>query len=64
MKIEPNVSEFKQFCTNKWYEHKDEIFSWTGKTVKYGEEYYFGKHRWLLKNMFLEERKGIKSNDD
>jgi hypothetical protein len=59
-----SVSEFRQFCTNKWYEHKDEIFDWTKKFPEYDSTYYFGKHRWLLKTMFLDEQKGLKETDD
>jgi len=56
-------SPFRQFCTNKWYEHKDEIFDWTKKLPDYGPEYYFGKHRWLLRAMFLDEQKTLKGLD-
>ena len=49
-------SNFRIFCSEKWYEHKDEILSWTGKAlVEYDSEYYFKKHKWLLKRMFQEE---------
>jgi hypothetical protein len=48
-------SAFKQFCTEKWFEHKDEILDWTGNTVGYDAEYYFNKHKWLLKRMFQEQ---------
>ena len=53
----PNASEFRRFCTEKWYEHKDEILAWTGKAlVEYDSTYYFRKHRWLLKKMFKEQQ--------
>ena len=53
----PNVSEFRMFCTHKWFEHKDEIFAWTGKALtEYDDKYYFRKHRWLLKRMFKESK--------
>lgn len=51
-------SEFRMFCNEKWFEHKDEIFLWTGDTVKYDDKYYFRKHRWLLKSMFKENKNG------
>ena len=34
------------------------------KLPDYGPEYYFGKHRWLLKTMFLDEQKELKETDD
>ena len=50
-------SDFRIFCNEKWFEHKDEILAWTGSTVKYDDKYYFRKHRWLLKEMFKESLK-------
>jgi len=50
-------SSFRLFCNEKWYEHKDEIFAWTGKAhPDYDSTYYFRKHRWLLKKMFKENK--------
>ena len=52
-------SDFRLFCHNKWNEHKDEIFAWTGKVEPdYDDKYYFRKHRWLLKAMFKEQKDG------
>ena len=48
----PTPSAFRMYCHEKWYEHKDEIFLWTGNTVKYDASYYFNKHRWMLRAMF------------
>tara|TARA_R110000803_G_scaffold76759_1_gene141514 strand:+ start:255 stop:443 length:189 start_codon:yes stop_codon:yes gene_type:complete len=49
-------TDFKLFCMDKWFEHKDEIFEWTGSNQPdYGPAYYFKQHRWLLKAMFKEE---------
>ena len=45
-------SAFRMYCHEKWYEHKDEIFLWTGSTVKYDASYYFNKHRWMLRAMY------------
>ena len=52
----PNASKFRLFCTEKWYEHKDEILLWTGNAVEYDSDYYFNKHRWLLKRMYKEQK--------
>lgn len=53
-------SQFKHFCQEKWFEHKDEIYAWTGQAlVEYDDKYYFRKHRWLLKRMFKEAQNGV-----
>jgi len=50
-------SEFRLFCIEKWFQHKDEILRWTKRPLtEYDDKYYFRKHRWLLKRMFKEER--------
>jgi hypothetical protein len=56
MDVGVNISPYRQFCTNKWYEHKDEIFNWTMKLPDYDSKYYYNKHRWLLKSMFKEQK--------
>ena len=48
-------SAFRHFCNEKWFEHKDELLIWTGNQPNYDAQYYFSKHRWLLKKMFIEE---------
>ena len=51
-------STFRHFCYEKWMEHKDEILAWTGRPLtEYGSDYYFRKHRWLLKTMYKQEQK-------
>jgi len=50
-------SAFRVFCNHKWFEHKDEIFAWTGEVDPgYDSSYYFKRHRWLLKAMFKKEQ--------
>ena len=50
-------SAFRLFCTEKWYEHKDEILAWTRQPLtEYDSNYYFQKHRWLLKRMFQDKQ--------
>jgi len=52
-------SSFRNFCRKKWFEHKDEILSWTGRPLtEYDDTYYFRQHRWLLKQMFKEQKNG------
>jgi len=50
-----HFSPFRQFCQEKWFEHRDEIMTWTGQAVNYDSDYYFRKHRWLLKRMYVEQ---------
>ena len=52
-----NESAFRIFCNEKWYQHKDEIFTWTGGMVEYEAHYYLTKHRWLLRKMYKESLK-------
>ena len=48
--------DFRNFLNEKWYEHKDELMAWEQKFPEYDREYYFRKHRWLLKKMFKESK--------
>ena len=48
-------TSFRHFINEKWFEHKDEILTWTGKALtEYDSAYYFRKHRWMLKRMYKE----------
>ena len=47
-------SQFRLFCYEKWYEHKDEVLEWTGSPVQGDPEQYFGKYKWFLKTLFKE----------
>ena len=49
-------SEFRSWCSEKWMEHKDELFQWENRFPEYDSTYYFRKHRWMLKKMFQEEK--------
>lgn len=53
--MKSNRSLFRQFCLNKWYEHRDEIFDWTGTPVEYTSRDYFKQHKWTLKRWFVEQ---------
>lgn len=43
---------FKQFVTEKWYEHKYEILAWTHRAVDYEMEDYFRKNKSFLIHEF------------
>lgn len=46
---------FRAWCQEKWYEHCDEILSWSGHNVKYLSSDYFGKYKWWLKRQYRAE---------
>jgi hypothetical protein len=48
---------FRQFVTEKWEEHKDELMAWEKKLPQYDAGYYFRKHKWFLKNIYKESQK-------
>lgn len=48
----PKVSHFRVWCTNKWFEHRDEVLEWTGHSPDYTPEQYFNKYKWWLKREF------------
>ena len=60
--MEYDISNFRSFCNDKWFEHKDELFVWEHKQPEYDSTYYFQKHRWMLKQMFKEEQKEQKNS--
>ena len=50
--------DFRSFLNEKWYEHCDELMVWEKSFPEYNREYYWRKHKWLLKNMYKAEKKG------
>lgn len=50
-------SAFRHWINEKWMEHKDELFIWEKKFPEYDANYYFRKHKWMLKRMYQEEQK-------
>jgi hypothetical protein len=50
----PDPSAFRWWCSEKWMEHRDELFLWEKRFPEYDSTYYFRKHRWMLKKMLLE----------
>lgn len=48
---------FKRWLTEKWYEHKDEIFDWERRITDETPEHYFKKYRWYLKALYKHERR-------
>ena len=55
----PMPSKFRIFCNQMWYEHRDEIFAWTGNaSLDYDQNYYLKKHKWLLKRLYKDSKIG------
>ena len=51
------TSAFRLWCQEKWFEHCDEIESWTGNRVQYLSAEYFSKYKYWLKREFkLQQR--------
>jgi hypothetical protein len=48
--------DFRSFLNDKWYEHQDELMTWEKKFPEYDRDYYFKKHKWLLKKMYKDSR--------
>jgi|TARA_B110000503_G_C6962079_1_gene335529 hypothetical protein len=46
---------FRNWCYEKWQEHKEEVCQWEGRyPIATGQE-YFAKYRWWLKRQFLAD---------
>lgn len=55
--LKPNSKkDFRHWCTEKWYEHRDEIESFRAGPVTYTIEYYFNQYKWWLKSEFKKEK--------
>jgi len=46
---------FRTWVTDKWYEHRDEVITWTRHPVDYDFSTYFQKNRWTLKRWYQQE---------
>ena len=46
---------FRNWLTEKWMQHCDEIYDWTGKTPDYPLREYFNRYRWFLKALYRKE---------
>lgn len=61
MKTKAKTSAFALWLAELWQEHQTEIRDWEGKVVEYDMQYWFTKHKWFLKHMYLN--KGNNKND-
>ena len=43
---------FRHWCYEKWMEHCDEVYNWTGHSPLYLSAEYFGRYKWWLRREF------------
>lgn len=52
----PKEKPWRNFVSEMWFKHKDEVLLWSGKPVtNYDMEDYFRKNKWFLKKQFKKE---------
>lgn len=47
-----NRDNFRKWCQEKWYEHVDEMITYTGKAPVYHPNEYFNKYKFWLKREY------------
>ena len=51
------MQTFRSWLNQKWLDHKDEVYSMTGKPCEYDLGLYFNKYKWWLKRLYKQECK-------
>lgn len=46
---------FRNWCNDKWYEHRDELESY-GESLPYTAQEYFAKYKYWLKREYKHQR--------
>ena len=49
-------SSFRQWLTEKWFEHRTEVDAWTGAQPQYGVQEYFQKYKWWLRKEYSQRK--------
>jgi len=44
---------FRMWCNEMWFEHCDEVETFTGKRPDYKAKDYFAKYKWFLKREYV-----------
>jgi hypothetical protein len=52
-------SEFRHWCQEKWYEHKDELAEY-GQSVQYTSRDYFEKYKYWLKREYRYQQNNLR----
>jgi len=50
---------FRTWCRDIWFEHIDEMISYTGKEPVYTGREYFRKYRWWLRREYKSRKQGV-----
>jgi len=51
---------FRVWCNEMWFNHCDEIETYTGKRPDYKAKDYFAKYKWFLKREYVYLKKNAK----
>jgi uncharacterized protein CbrC (UPF0167 family) len=54
------MMSFKNWCREKWYQHCEEVESFTGKNPMYDSKEYFRMYKWWLKREYQHATRGEK----
>lgn len=51
-----DINPWRNFVSEMWFRHKDEVYKWTGKpVVDYDLKEYYHKNKWFLKQKFKKK---------
>ena len=50
---------FRQWLTQTWLEHSDEVLSWTGSMPTYDSRDYFNTYKWWLRREYQHQSKKV-----
>lgn len=51
------VQDFRHWCSEMWFKHREELESFGQSKPSYDSAYYFNKHKWWLKALYKQEQK-------
>jgi hypothetical protein len=51
---------FRYWCSQKWFDHCEEVESFTRRNPNYDSKEYFRMYKWWLKREYRHEMKGEK----
>ena len=53
----PPKNPWRDFVSEMWFKHKDEVLLWSGKPVTdYDMKDYYHRNKWFLKEKFKKEK--------
>jgi len=47
---------FRHWCNEMWFNHCDEVETYTGKRPDYKAKDYFAKYKWFLKREYSHQK--------